>query len=76
MRAVGDVVRVANGLAILRAPDDEHPDIGAPVVDDQLDAVGRVVDVFGPVERPYVAVTPDDDRPAGLVGRRLYQRTG
>jgi RNA-binding protein len=76
MRAVGEVVRATTGLAILRAGDADHPDIGAPVVDDQLEAVGRVVDVFGPVERPYVAVTPADRRPATLVGRRLYQRTG
>jgi RNA-binding protein len=34
-----------------------------------------VVDVFGPVERPYVAVTPADDvRMALLVGETLYAR--
>jgi RNA-binding protein len=33
------------------------------------------VDVFGPVSRPYVAITPDDgvSLPA-LVGEKLYAR--
>jgi RNA-binding protein len=75
MKAVGEVVRATGGVAILRVQDEGHPDIGAPVVDDQLEFVGRVVDVFGPVARPYVAVTPNEDvRLPTLVGERLYQR--
>lgn len=75
MKAVGEVVRATGGVAVLRVQDEGHPDIGAPVVDDQLERVGRVVDVFGPADRPYVAVTPDDDvRLPSLVGQRLYQR--
>lgn len=75
MKRVGEVVRVAQGLAVVRCPDEEHPDIGRAVVTDDLDDAGRVVDVFGPVEGPYVAVTPDDDvRLATLVGRPLYAR--
>lgn len=74
MKRAGTVVNVAQGLAILRAGDPEHPDIGASVVDDSLDSVGRVVDVFGPVDDPYLAVTPADDvHLAGLVGKRLYR---
>ena len=73
MRRVGEVVRVAQGLAIVRAPDGEHPDIGTPVVDRSLSNVGRVVDVFGPVERPYLAVSPTD-LPTTLLGTVLYAR--
>ncbi len=80
MRRVGSVVRTAQGLAVLRADetdgDDAHRDeIGTTVLDDDLEAVGRVVDVFGPVSRPYLAVTPDDGvhLPA-LVGSTLYAR--
>lgn len=75
MRRVGDVVRVAQGLAIVRAPGDEVPDIGVDVVDESLEAVGTVVDVFGPIDRPYLAVAPGDERhlPA-LVGSPLYTR--
>lgn len=73
MKRAGTVVNVSQGLAILRAGGPDYPDIGTMVVDDSLDGVGRVVDVFGPVDDPYVAVTPDDDvHLPGLVGRRLY----
>ena len=73
MRAVGEAVRTAQGLAVLRADDDDHPDIGTEVVDERLETVGRVVDVFGPVERPYLAVSPADDVAVpALLGERLY----
>jgi len=75
MRRVGTVVRTAGGLAIARAsPGADPPAIGAGVVDESLSRVGRVVDVFGPVGHPYVAVTPDDDALAALVGTSLYTR--
>ncbi len=75
MYAAGQVVRTAQHLAVVRAPGDDHPPIGAETVDERLDTVGRVVDVFGPVERPYLAVKPDDDRSLpSLVGEKLYVR--
>ncbi|RKD97065.1 H/ACA ribonucleoprotein complex subunit GAR1 [Halopiger aswanensis] len=84
MRRIGSVVRTAQGLAVLRADDadgddadtDAHRDeIGTTVLDDNLEEVGRVVDVFGPVDRPYLAVTPDDDvHLPSLVGSTLYAR--
>ncbi|WP_049911049.1 MULTISPECIES: H/ACA ribonucleoprotein complex subunit GAR1 [Halorubrum] len=75
MRRVGTVVRTAGGLAIARAEAGaEPPRIGSSVVDESLATVGRVVDVFGPVDRPYVAVTPNDDDLAALVGGKLYAR--
>jgi len=74
---VGTVVRTAQGLAILRSPEDasaEHA-IGTMVLDDSLDTVGRVVDVFGPVDQPYLAVSPTDHvhLPA-LLGTTMYAR--
>ncbi|ELY44123.1 H/ACA ribonucleoprotein complex subunit GAR1 [Natronorubrum bangense] len=84
MRRVGSVVRTAQGLAVLRADErDEGPgssdpfrdEIGTMVLDDSLEEVGRVVDVFGPVERPYIAVTPDAGvHLPSLVGSTLYAR--
>lgn len=77
MKRAGEVVDTAQGLAVVRTPDDDHPSIGASLVDDQLATVGRVVDVFGPVDHPYVAVTPDDGvRLPTLVGRPVYERDG
>lgn len=75
MRRVGEVVRTAQGLAVARCPDDDHPDLGTAVVDQDLEAVGRVVDVFGPVDRPYVAVSPAEGIALpDLLGEKLYAR--
>ena len=71
MKRAGEVVRVAQGLAIVRCPDEAHPDIGTELTDQELATVGQVVDVFGPVERPYLAVDPRSE-PTGLLGSRLY----
>lgn len=75
MKRLGEVVRVAQGVAVVRSAADDPPDIGLSVVDENLDRVGRVVDVFGPVERPYLAVTPADGvTPATLLGQKVYAR--
>jgi len=75
MKRAGSVVRTAQGLAVARCPAREHPDIGVEAVDEDLEAVGTVVDVFGPVARPYLAVSAADGRrPAALLGATLYVR--
>jgi RNA-binding protein len=75
MRRIGTVSRTAQGLAVVRCDDETRPDIGTEVVDESLSTVGRVVDVFGPVDRPYVAVSPGRGTAlAALVGEKLYAR--
>lgn len=74
MHRIGSVVRTAQGLAIVRSPGEDHPDVGTDVVNESLDSIGRVVDVFGPVDQPYVAVSPHRDRPATLLREKLYAR--
>lgn len=75
MRRVGTVERIAQGVAVARATDDDHlPEVGDEVVDESLDVVGRVVSVFGPVDRPYVVVDPADVDPAALFDEALYAR--
>ncbi|MFB6251092.1 MAG: H/ACA ribonucleoprotein complex subunit GAR1 [Halobellus sp.] len=75
MRRLGTVTRTAQNLLIVRCEDDDRPEIGVAAVDESLSTIGRVVDVFGPMSRPYVAVTPEQEvRAASLVGQRLYAR--
>jgi RNA-binding protein len=77
MRRAGEVVRVAQGKLVARVPATgaDHVAVGTALVDEELDAAGRVVDVFGPVARPYLAVVPAEGvRPADLLGARLYAR--
>jgi RNA-binding protein len=72
---LGSVTRTAQGLAIVRCDEDVAPEIGTVAVDESLTEVGRVVDVFGPVERPYLAVSPSDRvRLPTLLGEKLYAR--
>lgn len=75
MRRAGEVVRSAQGLAVVRCPDGDHPGVGTELVDEDLDAVGTVVDVFGPVDRPFLAVDPPEGvAPASLLGDRAFVR--
>ena len=75
MKRVGSVVRVAQGLAVVRSPDGGYADVGTETLDEELTTVGSVVDVFGPVDRPYMAVSPAEDvHLPGLLGTTLYAR--
>jgi len=75
VRRLGTVTRTAQGLAIVRYEADEDPDIGLTAVDESLSTVGRVVDVFGPVDAPYLAVSPADTVSlTDLLGSKLYTR--
>jgi len=48
------------------------PRIGDTVVDENLNNVGTVFDVFGPVSSPYVAVKPSVEEPSLFVDHVLY----
>lgn len=74
MNRVGTVVRLAQGMLVARSPDGSTPDVGETVVDEALETVGRVVDVMGPVDRPYVVIDPSGDDTAALLNRRVYVR--
>ena len=73
MRRLGEVVRTVGGVAVVRAPDDSRPRIGEMAIDESLETVGRVVDVMGPVDRPFLVVSTDDS-PASLLNEQLYAR--
>jgi len=71
LQRIGCVVHISsNGNMILKA--DNVPRIGDQAMDEDLKAVGRVFDVFGPVSNPYVAVRPSVDEPSRYVQRVLY----
>jgi len=75
MRRIGEVTRVRDGTVLARSPDDDHPEIGTEAVDETLEPVGRVVDVIGPVARPYLVIALEGDRsPASLLNEPIYGR--
>lgn len=72
MQKAGTVVRIAQGLLVVRASD-PVANIGTTVLDENIDDVGRVVDVFGPTSEPYLAVNPTEDIHApSLLNASLY----
>ena len=74
MRRAGRLVGLAQGVAVVRAGDERFPEVGTELVDEGIDPVGEVVDVFGPVERPYLAVRHGSREVASLVGEPVYAR--
>lgn len=75
MHRIGTVDKTAQGLAIVGVETDDVPEIGLLVIDESLSTVGRIVDVFGPVGTPYVAITPTESATlTDLVGTTLYAK--
>ncbi|NPA48165.1 MAG: H/ACA RNA-protein complex protein Gar1 [Thermococci archaeon] len=74
MKRLGTVSHYARqGFLIIRC---EHvPELNSKVFDKELNMVGIVKDVFGPVGSPYVAVKPSVKNPEAYVGAFLYVET-
>ena len=74
MRRLGKVLHISKrGSIILRT--DKTPSVGSRsvVLDKKAQEVGTIIDVFGPVKEPYVAVRPKRDFDTSkLVGQLLY----
>jgi len=71
LQRIGSVLHVSSSKnMILKA--ENIPRIGDRVVDENLSNVGAVLDVFGPVSSPYVAVRPSVEEPSRLVASVLY----
>ncbi len=74
MRRLGKVLHISNrGSIIIRT--EKTPPVGrqAIVMDKKAQEVGIIIDVFGPVNFPYVAIKPNRGYdPQKLVGQMLY----
>jgi len=71
LQRIGCVLHVSTTKnMILKA--ESIPRIGDRVVDEKLNGVGTVFDVFGPVSSPYVAVRPSVEEPSLFVDHVLY----
>lgn len=75
MERVGTVVKFAQGLLVVRSDAESYPSIGTTVIDERLEAVGTVVDVIGPVDLPFIIVSPSDDSEmSSALNQRVYTR--
>ena len=51
---------------------EQAPRIGSEVVDENLNVVGKVFDIIGPVSAPYAVVKPTVKEPAKLLNKPVY----
>jgi len=51
---------------------EKAPKIGSEVVDENLNVVGKVFDIIGPVSAPYAVVKSTIREPAKLVNKPVY----
>jgi len=74
LRRLGKVLHISKrGSIIIRT--EKTPPVGSKslVMDKNAQEVGTIIDVFGPVKFPYVAIKPNrGSDPQKLVGQMLY----
>ncbi len=51
---------------------EKAPKIGSEVVDENLNVVGKVFDIIGPVDAPYAVVKPTVSEPTKLANKPVY----
>ncbi len=51
---------------------EKAPKIGSEVVDENLNVIGKVFDIIGPVSASYAVVKPTVREPAKLVNKPVY----
>ena len=71
LQRLGKITNVSpSGNAIVKA--ENPPKIGSEVVDENLNVVGKVFDIIGPVSAPYAVIKPTVREPAKLLNRPVY----
>jgi RNA-binding protein len=71
LQRLGRVVNVTPSQNVV-IKTEKTPRIGASVVDETLQTVGKVFDIIGPVTSPYAVVKPTVREPMRLVNKQLY----
>ena len=71
LQRLGKILKLSpSGNAIVEA--ENPPKIGFQVVDENLNVVGKVFDIIGPVSAPYALIKPSVREPAKLVNKPVY----
>ena len=71
LQRLGRITNVSpSGNAIVKT--ENPPKLGSEVVDENLNSVGKVFDIIGPVSAPYAVIKPTVREPAKLVNRPVY----
>jgi RNA-binding protein len=71
LRKIGQVIHISpSKKAILKA--ENLPRIGETISDEKKQLVGKVFDLFGPKQSPYVSVDIQFEDPKKLIGKILF----
>ena len=71
MRRIGQVLHISpSKKAIIKV--DNLPRIGETILDEKKQLVGKVFDLFGPKQSPYVSVNIQFEDPKKLIGKILF----
>jgi RNA-binding protein len=71
LQRLGRISNVSpSGNAIVKA--EKPPKIGSEVVDENLNVIGKVFDIIGPVSAPYAVIKPNVREPAKLLNKPVY----
>jgi rRNA processing protein Gar1 len=71
LQRLGRVSNVSPSKNVL-VKTDNPPKIGSEVVDENLNIIGKVFDIIGPVSAPYAVIKPSIREPAKLINKPVY----
>lgn len=73
MKLAGDVVACrGKRLVVARCDAGQLPPLYTSVCDSQNKSIGRIVDLYGSVSKPYVTILCNEEATPSLVGQELY----
>jgi rRNA processing protein Gar1 len=73
LRRLNKILHISkNGKLILKLNSDTNLKLGEKVFSSKLREIGKIQDIFGPVNSPYVSITPKMPDPFSLVGKVVY----
>ncbi|MCW4006767.1 MAG: Gar1/Naf1 family protein [Candidatus Bathyarchaeota archaeon] len=71
LQRLGKVLNVTPSQSVI-VKLEKTPKMGAAIIDEKLNVVGRVFDIIGPVSSPYAVIKPSVKHPETLANHKLY----
>ena len=71
LQRLGKITNVSPSKNII-VKTDNPPQIGSQVVDENLNVIGKIFDIIGPVSSPYALIKTSIKEPDKLVNKPVY----